>query len=63
MNSIIPHKTMALCGKCAALMGGAYELRKVSGMDLKVDCAHYGKKRYGGTYKLRPKRGGKEKSP
>ncbi len=38
-----------LCGKCAALMDGAYELRKVSGMDLKVLCSQCGRTRYGGT--------------
>ncbi len=62
MNEKKVLRTKDLCGKCAALMGGAYEIRKVSGMDLKVICSQCGRKRYGGTYELRSKRGGKEKT-
>ncbi len=48
-----------LCGRCAALMADAYNLRKVSGGgDNKVTCAHCGRRRYGGTYEAAPKRRG-----
>ncbi len=50
-------KKMELCGKCAALMADAYELRKVAGgADNKVTCANCGRRRYGGTYETAAKR-------
>ncbi len=48
---------LKLCGKCAALMQDAYEVHEVSrGVCEKVVCANCGKRRYGGTYEVQPKK-------
>jgi len=50
-------KKMDLCGRCAALMMDACDLHKVSGgVNNKVTCAYCGKRRYGGSYEVQPKR-------
>jgi len=47
-------KEMDLCGICAALLGNAYSVRKVSGgVDNKVTCANCGKRRYGASYEVK----------
>ncbi len=52
-------KTLALCGACAAKLGHGYDVRKVAGgVDNKVTCDECGRRRYGGTYELRPKERG-----
>jgi len=45
---------MDLCGICAALLGNAYSVCKVSGgADNKVTCANCGKRRYGASYEVK----------
>ena len=49
-------KTAELCGKCAAMIADAYDVRRVAGgRDCKVTCAQCGKRRYGGTFEVRRK--------
>lgn len=46
-------KTADLCGRCAALLGQEYDVRKVAGgRDHKVTCQQCGLRRYGGTYEI-----------
>jgi len=48
--------TKELCSACAAVMAADCDLQKVpGGKDIKVTCAHCGRRRYGGTYIIRPK--------
>lgn len=44
---------LSLCGKCAALMKTAFEVKKISGgANFKVLCENCGRKRFGGVYEL-----------
>lgn len=50
-------KQRDLCGACAAKLGTAYSVRKIAGgVDHKVTCAECGRRRYGGTYEIAPKK-------
>ncbi len=54
-------KATDLCGACAAKLGTAYYLIKVSGgVDHKVTCAECGRRRYGGSYERGPRKKKKE---
>lgn len=54
-------KTVDLCGACAAKLGTAYSVRKIAGgVDHKVTCAECGRRRYGGTYEVAPKKKGEQ---
>lgn len=49
-------KVFELCGRCAELLRGGYELRRVAGgVDNKITCAHCGKRRYGASYQMEKK--------
>lgn len=51
-------KTYDLCGCCAAELLEAYTLVKPKGgvVNQKITCAHCGKRRYGTTYRLEPRK-------
>lgn len=50
-------KTYDLCGRCAAELREAYTLVKLQGgVNQKITCAHCGKRRYGATYRLEPRK-------
>lgn len=52
-------KKVDLCTECAVRLGEAYCLTKVAGgVDNKITCAHCGRRRYGATYKMAPKKRG-----
>ncbi len=44
-------KKLNLCGVCAAKLGTAYNLRKISDVDAKTTCAECGR-RCGATYEV-----------
>lgn len=46
-----------LCGTCAELLRRGYDLKKIAGgVDNKITCDKCGKRRYGATYEVMPKR-------
>lgn len=46
-----------LCGTCAELLRRGYDLKKIAGgVDNKITCDNCGKRRYGATYEVTPKR-------
>ncbi len=52
-------KKVDLCGPCAAVLGEGFILTRIAGgVDNKITCAHCGKRRYGATYEMTPKKRG-----
>ena len=46
-------KTVDLCGRCAAVIGEHYAVKKIAGgSDHKVFCEQCRRMRYGGTYEV-----------
>lgn len=46
-------KAVDLCGRCAAIVGEHYEIKRVAGgRDHKVFCEQCRRMRYGGTYEI-----------
>lgn len=51
-------RTKDLCVPCKLELEEAYTLTQVAGgVENKITCAHCGRRRFGGTYQLSPKRG------
>lgn len=49
-------KPKDLCGRCAAMLREGFDLKRVAGgVDHKVTCAHFGRRRYGASYILEKK--------
>ncbi len=52
-------KKVDLCTECAARLGEGYILTRIAGgVDNKVTCARCGKRRFGVTYEMTPKKRG-----
>lgn len=48
-----------LCIECSVRLGEAYCLTRIAGgVDNKISCAHCGRRRYGATYEMAPKKRG-----
>lgn len=49
-------KEITLCAKCAAIMSGAFIVKRIrTGIDKKVDCEQCRRHRFGGKYEVKKK--------